>query len=298
MQVLIPTAVTAPMLVSSTATETVALWAAGTAYAVGARALRTTTNRIYERVVAGTTPTTPESDVTNWFDYGPSNTWACLDAQVSTRTTANTSLVITLATGTIDSLAILNLVGVTARLQVRDGLGGTVVFDDTQGLDGNVLTDWYQYFYSDPLVLRNSVVWQNIPLYASSHATLTLTASGALALGQISFGRMADLGYAQYGASVGIVDYSVKSTDAFGNTTFVKRAFSKRLNVELMLENTRLNRVQNTLYNLRATPALWLATDVPSLAEPLLVFGFYKDFSTVVQYATQSLCSLEIEGLI
>lgn len=298
MKVISPTTVTTPMLVSSTASETVALWAAGTAYTVGSRALRTTTNRIYERVLAGTTAALPENDLVNWFDFGPSNAWACLDAQVGTVTTANTTLTITLATGSIDSFAVMNLLGVTARLVVRDGLAGPVVFDDTQGLDGAAPTDWYQYFFNDSSFLRSGVAWQGIPVYGSAHATLTLSGGGAISIGQILFGRMADLGETQPGVSVGINDFSVKTTDAFGNTKFVKRAFSKRLNAQLVVDNLQLSRVQNTLQKLRSTPALWLSTDSPYLAESLMVFGFYKDFSAVVQYSTQSLCSLEIEGLI
>jgi hypothetical protein len=95
---------------------------------------------------------------------------------------------------------------------------------------------------------------------------------------------------------VGIVDYSKKDTDAFGVTTFTRRAYSKRMSAKMMLENAQINKVQRVLADLRATPCAWIGTDVTGF-EPLTVYGFYKDFSIDVAYATTSYCSTEIEGL-
>jgi hypothetical protein len=79
MKVVKPIAVTAAMLVSTTATETYAAWSAATAYAVDDKVLLVSTQRIYQRLVAGTTATSPELDPANWFDIGPTNQCAMLD---------------------------------------------------------------------------------------------------------------------------------------------------------------------------------------------------------------------------
>ncbi len=50
------------------------------------------------------------------------------------------------------------------------------------------------------------------------------------------------------------------------------------------------------LADLRATPCVWVGSDKPEL-DPLVVFGFYKDFQVEVAYHTVSFCTLEIEGL-
>ena len=55
MKAIKPTAVTAAVLVSTNATESIAAWAAGTAYAADDQALLAATQRIYQRIVAGTT---------------------------------------------------------------------------------------------------------------------------------------------------------------------------------------------------------------------------------------------------
>ena len=298
MKVIKPTTMTPAMLISTTAVETYAAWSAATAYIVGNRVIRTTTNRIYERLVAGTTATAPESDLVNWFDYGPTNKWAMFDAQTSTLTTATTSLTVTIATGIIDSVALIGTSAYQAAITLCDGLGGAIVYSNSMGLAGDVATDWYQYFFYDPLVARTQGVFQDLPPYLSSHLTMTLTGVGTISLGNLVFGRKSDLGDTEFNPTAGIIDYSKKSTDAFGVTTFVKRDFSKRVTARLMIDNLQLNRIQRTLYDLRATPCVWIGSDAPEFDEALVVYGFYKDFSTVIAYARISYCSLEIEGLI
>jgi hypothetical protein len=50
------------------------------------------------------------------------------------------------------------------------------------------------------------------------------------------------------------------------------------------------------LTELRATPCMWVGDDSSDL-EPLLVFGYYKDFSLTVSFPKRSIYSLEIEGM-
>ena len=222
------------------------------------------------------------------------------DNVTSTSTSATTSLTVVYAPGAVfNSLAFINLNAATIKVTIRDGLAGPIVYENTAGLSGSSVNNWYDYFFSDPLLKRTQVVFSGIPPYANAHITIELTNSAgvAVSIAQVVAGDLASLGATQYGANAGITDYSVKQTDEFGNTTFVKRAYSKRLNCQFHLRNSELNRVQNYLYSVRATPAVWVATDDPTYEEALIVYGFYKDFSTEIAYPTYSLCSIEIEGL-
>ena len=127
--------------------------------------------------------------------------------------------------------------------------------------------------------------------------TFTGATGETVSAGEVVFGMLSDLGDTQYGVTSGIIDYSVKSTDQYGNTTLTKRAYSKRMSAKVQLDNTQLNRVQSFLYTIRATPCVWIGSDDPRMQEPLVIYGFYKDFSTEIPYPTYSLCSLEVEGL-
>ena len=296
MKVIKPVTVTDAVLISSTAPETDhAAWAAGTAYSVGNRVIRTSTHRIYERLIAGTTATLPELDAVNWIDIAPTNRWAMFDSEVSTQTALASPLTVVIKPGFVNGIALFGLVGDSLTVTVRDSLAGSVVYSRTLALDGTILADWYQYFF-EPYVQRADVVLTDLPPYGDAHITLTLTGSGTVKCGIVALGTVYTLGDTQQGASVSIVDYSRKETDAFGVTSFVQRAYSKRMSVNLLLANAQLNKTQRVLADLRASPAAWVGTDAPGY-EPLTVYGFYKDFSIDIAYPQLSYCSLEIEGL-
>lgn len=290
-----PTPVTAATLVSTNAVETYAAWVAVTAYVVGNRVIRTTTNRIYQRLIAGTTATAPESDTVNWSDIGPTNQWAMFDSQISTQSEAASALTVVIKPGLCNSLCVYGLVGTTLTVTVRDGLAGPVVYSRTTTLDGTVISDWYQYYF-EPFVQLESVVLSDLPPYGNAHITVSVTGTGTVKCGVLLVGTFYELGDAQYDATSGITDYSVKETDAFGVTTFVQRAYSDRISLNLMFPNSQLNKVKGVLKSLRATPCGWIGTDSDGF-EVLDAFGFYRDFSIVVRYPTSSLCSIEIEGL-
>lgn len=295
MKVVKPTTLTAAMLVSTDAAETYSAWNAATAYVLDDIVLRTTTERLYQRLVAGTTATAPESDTVNWLDIGPSNKWAMFDGEISTATTKSTSLTVVLKPGYVNSLALFGLVGSNLAVTVRDALAGNIVYTLSQDLDGTIIADWYQYFF-EPVVQLAEVVLTDLPPYGDAHITVVLTGTGTVECGICLAGTFYTLGDTQYGASVGIIDYSRKETDAFGVTTFVRRAYSKRMSAKLMLDNVQMNKVQRVLADLRATPCAWIGVDDTTYA-PLVIYGFYKDFSIEVAYPTMSYCSLEVEGL-
>jgi len=299
MKVIKPIPITSAELVSTTATETVALWDVATTYALNDQARLDT--RIYQCVMG---PNTGHAvtDAAWWIDVGPANQWAMFDSEIGTQTQAASTFTVVLKPGYCNGLALFGLVGNTAEITVRDALAGAIVYgNDTLtgpkiiNLDGTIITDWYQYYF-EPFVQRGDVVLSDLPIFGDAHITITITGTGTVKCGVCLVGTAYTLGDAEYGATAGITDYSRKDTSAFGDTTFVRRAYSKRMSVKLMLPNAQLNKVHSVLADVRAMPCAWIGTDTSGF-EPLNVFGFYRDFSIDVAYATASYCSLEIEGL-
>lgn len=298
MEVLKPTSFTSAMLVSSTATDGYPTWDSGTTYTTGQIVVYN--GRLYESIhPTGHNNNQPDISPTYWVDIGPSNRFAMFDRTVTYGTSATTTMTVVIATGIIDSIALIGLQADIATITVRDGLSGPIVFEKVIGLLDTSVTDWYQYFLSSPLLKRTQVIVSDIPPYSNAHVTLTLTSaiSSEVKIGEFIFGTLTEIGGTQYGASAGIIDYSRKETDEFGNVVFVERPFSKRVNASVFVENFRLNRVQQTMYSLRATPAVWVFSDSPELEEAMVVYGFYRDFSTDIAYPAHSIMSLEIEGL-
>lgn len=295
MKLIRPTAMTPAMLVSTTATEAHATWASGTTYAAAVRVVYGTS--IYESLQAANTNRQPDASPTWWVLIGPSNRWAMFDGQVSTQTTATSTLTVVAATGIIDTLAVIGVDAEAVTLTVQDGAGGPIVYQQTQSVTGADVYDWYEYFFSDPTVRRTLAVFGSVPPYASAVATLTVAGGGTVKVGGVVLGRVQAIGDTQLGAQAGITDYSRKDTDEFGTTTFVKRAMSKKLTATVQVPALDVNRVHRLLSDLRATPVLWIGTDAPEFSEPLVVYGFYRDFYLSIAYPTVGLYQLEIEGL-
>lgn len=289
-----PVDVTEAMLTSSSVAELdtsdPAEWNAATAYTAGQQASRATLHRIYQRLIDGTTATAPESDTANWVYVKPTNRWAMFDLVNETQTEGGSSLVVTLTPGVlVDSLAFDNVEGADSiRVQVADSS-----YDETLAMKTRTVTDWYEYFFG-AFREKQTAFFTGLPLLTSNVITITITGTN-VKVGSCVLGRLKVLGKPQYGAGVGIVDYSKKETDQFGSTAVVKRSYSKRMNVEVLVDNDAVDEVHALLSKLRATPVVWVG--VGNTYDAMIVFGFYKSFEIVIAYPRESLCNLDVEGL-
>jgi hypothetical protein len=294
MKVIKPTAFTETMLVSSNAVESSPNYSAGTTYAKDS--IVNSGTHLYQSLVNNNLGNTPSTSPLYWLDIGPNNIHAMFDNQISTATISATPLNVVFKPGIFNSLALIGLSGNQVAVTVRDGTGGPIIYSATFALDGTVISDWYQYFF-EPFVQKSEVVMTDIPPFSNSEVTISLTGGSTVQIGLCSFGTFYFLGDAEYGANVGITDYSRKDTDDFGVTTFVQRAYSKRMSARLMLDTAQINRIQRILADIRATPSLWIGADGDDYL-PTLMYGYYRDFSIDIAYQNKSFCSLEIEGLI
>lgn len=297
-----PTAVTDAVLTSSTVPENdYPGWNAATAYALGSRVMRVTKHMIYERVLAGTTATPPESDPVNWLAVRATNRWAMFDGQVGTATTAAESITVVLAPGRVNSLALLQVDASTVSIALV--ANGQTVYQASLDLDsGNAVGDWYQYFY-EPIYQQDAVVitdlldaaLMNVPAYSNGVLTVTLSrVGGTVSLGMLVVGMYAKLGDMEYDASVSIRDYSRKEVDAFGNYKLQPLEFSKRMSGTVRVRAATVDNVTRILSQYRATNLVWIGATQYSC---LIVYGFISDWKMTIKNAVESTFSAEIEGM-
>lgn len=302
MRVINPVVWSDAMITSSSVAEPAAsetAWVSGGTYALNDLRIRSTTHRVYQCVQAHTgIATLPELDATRWLDIGPTLKWAMFDGAVNTQTTNASSLSVVLLPGSIvTGLYLGELVGSSVTITQKTAPGGTVVYSKTINLDGTLIADWYQYFF-EPFSQLVSVVLTDLPPYLGCEITVTITGTGTVKCGILSTGQAYSLGSLQYGAAATILDYSSKTTDAYGTTKLVKRPYSKRMTGKLYIETGALNKTHSLLATLRSTPCVWIGVDSDLYANPLVVFGYYKDFSIEITYPTFNVCSLQLEGLV
>jgi len=298
MKVIKPTPVTSAMILASNVVEAYAAWSAATTYAINAIVDYGTS---YYRSLVGSNlnniPDAPNS--TFWVRISPDNRFAMFDGQVSTSSTRATSpMIVTIAPGIVNSLAMIDLVGSSVTITMTDAGASPPVYTKTIPLDGSVVFDWYTYFF-EPFVQLAEVVLTDLPPYSAGRITMTLSSGGAVSIGELLVGTVYELGEdgMEQGASVGIIDYSLKETDPDTLvTTFRARAYSKRMSGQFLLNNGQLNAVQRVLADIRAVPSVFIGSEAADYS-PLIVYGFYRDFSIDIAYPTKSFCRIEIEGL-
>lgn len=299
MKIIKPTVITDAMLVSSSVAEPdvgEVAWSAATAYTKGFVVIRAATHRKYERLVAGTTAATPETDPTNWLDVGPTNRWAMFDRKVGTATTAPTAISVVLSPGGVSGLGALELTGRQLTVTLTDSAGGAVVYSKTIQLDGTLIESIYDWLFADFEQLSDAVVTDMPQHFTAGRLTLELTGTSGVSIGVLQVGQVLEIGRAQYGASVGIIDNSRKEKDQFGNMDVLERSYSKRSNLQVVTEKADFNKIYRRLASLRATPCIYIGADQVGY-EPMITYGFYKDFGIAVPYPNNHLLSIEIEGL-
>lgn len=300
MRLIKPVEITPAKLVSSNVPETdFAAWVSTTAYDIDTKVIWN--HRIYQALAAVPAGVKPGEEVIDkdhpakWLDLGSTNRWRMFDNKVESLTTNPGTIEVTIKPGAVvNSLALFNLKGKSVTVSMVDALEGEVYRKEISLVDAGV-TNWYDWFF-EPIGIRTDVVVLDMPAYGSANIVLTIDAGPEVAtVGHVVIGAVKQIGTALYGSSVGINDYSRKSTDDFGNTVVIQRSFSNRADFDIALDTSEVTRVRRLLADLRATPVVWIGEES---YEATILFGFYKDFQIVFSGPTVSDCSITVEGVI
>lgn len=249
------------------------VWVSTTSYTVGSRA--TEGDKIYTCIAPSSGPQ-PSARTDLWRCEGAAERYKMLDFSAATQSSYGASGSFVIAGDIVDSMVFLNVTGATS-ITVNAVVTATGV---------NVYSKTFD------MTLKTDLVLMDIP---SGSLTITVTLAGtAVKIGNCFWGKQTDIGGTQYGASASINDYSTQSTDIYGNTALLRRVYSKRLSVNLMIPNANVDKVFMYLADNRTTPMVWVGDDNYGT---LAVYGVYKDFAINIAYPDYSSCSLTIEGL-
>jgi len=105
-------------------------------------------------------------------------------------------------------------------------------------------------------------------------------------------GDPVEIGQCLYGTEIGIIDYSRKERDTFGNITLIERGSSDLVRYSIMIETANAGSVRDFLASLRASSARYTGHD--SFA-PINIIGYLQSFSIDLQ-PNYSPLTLEVEG--
>lgn len=240
---------------------------------------------------------TPADNPSVWLDVGATNRWKMFDNSVQSQTTNADSIEVDIEPGTsvIDAVGLINIDAVSVELTVTDPLEGVVYAKTLSGISTDGITDLYAFFF-EPIQRITDIAVTDLPPYASATLKVKLIeAGGTPKCGGCIVGQVLAVGDTEFGARVGIQDYSIKQRDSFGNYNIVERAFNKRANFTIHLESKLVDKLQNVLASYRATPIVYLGSGSYGAS---ILYGFYKSFEIEIGYVDgMSVATLEIEGL-
>jgi hypothetical protein len=304
MKIIRPVTITDSIFQSSTVPEAdQAEWLSGTTYQAGdlvmvtttANGAATATHKIYSSVLSQAGNDRTVDDGTNWTEVSSTNRWKMFDAVVQDQTVNATSINTVLQSPTVvNSLALLNVNGTTVVITVTDAVEG-VVYNETFNLTSySGIQDWYAYFF-EPIVRKNQLALTDLPPYSNTSISVTINSGADAKVGALVIGQFADLGLSQHGASISIIDYSTKTTDAQGRVTITDGPYADKMDVDVVLDTSQIGQANTTLSSLRTTPAVWIAEDNN---DDLVIYGYYREFDIILSNPTISRLSLEIEGLV
>ena len=276
-------------------------WLVGTSYNEGDRVMRTVagTHSVYISLQNGNIGNVPEDDSLTspvyWARESATNRWAMFSNQISDQTEQADEINVTLTPAAlVNAISFFNLDAAEVQIIVDDPVDG-VVYDQTFDLvDDSGVNDWYAWYF-EPIVRQRTLAVLGLPPYSNADIDVVVRQTGGIArCGLVSFGAQRRLGDTDYGSGIGIVDYSRKERDTFGNPVIVERNFSNRVDYTVTIETRYAGAVRNTLSDYRTTPMTFIGSEnFPST----VVFGYYRDFNVVLSNPTKSLLSLEVEGL-
>lgn len=302
MKIIRPTAVNDARLASSNVPEADAPeWAVGTSYALGAEVMVTAdgVHSIFKSLIAANVGNVPQDDdpVTpaKWARVSATNRWAMFSDQLSDQTEQADSIIVELSGGSlVNGLALYRLDAVSVRVTMTDPVDG-VVYDREQTLvDAGAVSDWYAYYF-EAITRQTTLGVLDLPPYLNAVLRVEVLHPASVAkCGLLTFGAQFKIGETDWGASVGIVDYSRKERDTFGRPVIVERNYSRRSNYAVTINTPFVATVQDVLAEYRTVPLTWIGSEkYPST----VVYGYYRDFDLVLSNYAISLLNIEVEGL-
>lgn len=289
-----PIALTAANLVSTNLpVETTPAWDYDTVYAFAEYVQHE--NHIWSSLADDNLGNLPAEGSAYWFDHGTVNRFRWFDGAPDRVARRSGSIVVTFEPGDIfDCVALINVRGVTAQVEVLDA-EESVIYDQTKTLiDVSEITDWHKYWWT-PVERNIDAAFLDVPATAGRVRVTIDAQGGSASVGEIIVGLQRRIGDTLYGVRTQIKDFSRQIQDEFGQVTLVRRGYTVRMQAEVAVESDKNPAVKNLLARLRSTSVLFIAS---TEAEETILYGFYQSFELTRRTYPLSFSDLTVESLV
>ena len=173
--------------------------------------------KIFKSLADNNTGNYPPENPGKWQDLGATNKWKMFDNYVTSQTVNENEIdVVVTGISGADSICLFRIYAGRCHIKITDENDNTVIEKDISLLQ-NTSSCWSDYFFGD-IILRDSLK-VSIPFTASSwKIEIKLYNSPTVKCGHVIIGKSKNLGCTLFGVNAGILDYSKKETNDFGET--------------------------------------------------------------------------------
>lgn len=269
-----------------------------TSTGTGTHTVTVSSHIIYESLIGSNLGYVPHKSPTQWVEIGATNRWRCLDGSVTSQTEASGTMTYVIQTkGRMDGLAFMNISCAEVVVTARESGGGAIVYGpSTYSMISSLEVSSFWSWFWEPILRKFNFVDIDLPsTYNNLEITVTLNDTGnTVKCGALVVGLSKIIGYTQYGASVGITDYSRKSQDDWGNWTITEGLYSDKGTFQVLVDRVAVDNTKYTLAQYRATPIVVVGSDS---YDSTIVYGFIKDFNVGIDYPSYSVLNIDVESL-
>lgn len=299
MLVIPPLTITPAMLLSSTIAEpdtTVGevVWVSGTTYALGDQVIVISEHKVYERVVAGAGTVSPQLDLTNWVEIGPTNKWAMFDTFRNTASTSTSVTTVSIAPGQrINAIAIMG--AHVSSITVTVVVGADTVYTHTADMISRDVVDYYDYFF-DEFSFQQSLLLLDIPPVRLGTVNISFSEGS---VSSIVLGTQEYLGYTQRGHTNEALNFSLAERDDFGGVTLVQRRSIPKTTQTIIVAKKDIPTLLRIREQLKASPAVWsgLSNTSEGYFNALLILGIYTSISLTLDLPEYAKCTIDLEEI-
>lgn len=228
-----------------------------------------------------------------WFDLGRTNKYKMLDQSLGSQTVVDGDMEMSFIISKINSVHLFRLYGSAVTIKVTQIDTSTILYDNTIDLTSkNSGGTFWGYFFNDFTYITK--LSTDVPLNFNLLVEITITAlEGVSKCGLVGIGKSEILGGTLYGSGTGMIDFSKKETNEFGETYLLERDFKETNNLIVDVLSSQTDSVVGRLQELRATPIIYKGSDYTST----IIYGVYNDWDIVFSTPTTTRLNINLESL-
>lgn len=185
-----------------------------------------------------------------------------------------------------DRVALFNMDAYSVDFELTDDDTSTVV--QTKSVDLEMSDGEYQQ-------------WIVEDLYIFANATLKISINklgGTAKCGKCAYGLSKFIGTTRPDVKSGFIDYSIKDTNAFGNTYLNVGSWAKQPELQTYIPIATVDAVAEDLTDVRGTLIIIEGNEDTTDYETIRVMGFLTDWTITIDNPTVAWVDLNIQGVI